>query len=190
MTHILRPAFTLLVLLTLVTGLAYPLSMTGIAQALMPGNARGSLIKKNGQVIGSALIGQAFASDGYFWPRPSATAEAPYNAAASSGTNLGPTSQKLKDMVKAEVDRLRAAGLTGKLPADAATSSGSGLDPQISPDYARLQVPRIAKARSLSEARLNELLALHIEGRFLGFIGEPRLNVLLLNLALDAERPS
>jgi K+-transporting ATPase ATPase C chain len=189
MTTILRPSLTLLVLLTLVTGLAYPLSMTGLALALMPANARGSLIESNGQVIGSTLIGQAFASDRYFWPRPSATADVPYNAAASSGTNLGPTSQKLKDMVKAEVDRLQAAGLTGALPADAATASGSGLDPHISPAYAKGQVARVAKARNLDVARLEALVGETTEGRSLGFIGEPRVNVLALNLALDSLTP-
>lgn len=189
MTNVLRPALTLLVLFTLLTGLAYPLSITGISLALMPGNARGSLIDKNGQAIGSSLIGQAFASDRYFWPRPSATAEMAYNAAASTGTNLGPTSQKLKDMIKAEVDRLHKAGIDGKLPIDAVTSSGSGLDPHISPAYAEDQIARVAKARSLDPAKVKALVTAEIEGRSLGFIGEPRVNVLALNMALDSLKP-
>lgn len=189
MNSIFRPAFALLILFTLLTGLAYPLSITGISLALMPGSAKGSLIDKNGQIIGSSLVGQAFTSDLYFWPRPSATAETPYNAAASSGTNLGPTSQKLKDMVKAEADRLHASGITGNLPIDAVTSSGSGLDPHISPAYAQAQVARVAKARNLDAARVATLVAAQTEGRSLGFIGEPRVSVLSLNMALDSLRP-
>jgi K+-transporting ATPase ATPase C chain len=189
MNNIFRPAFALLILFTLLTGLAYPLSITGISLALMPANARGSLIEKNGQVIGSSLIGQAFASERYFWPRPSATAETPYNAAASSGTNLGPTSEKLKGMAKAEVDRLHSTGITGNLPADAVTASGSGLDPHISPAYAEDQIARIAKARNIDAAKVGILVAANTEGRALGFIGEPRVNVLGLNLALDSLQP-
>lgn len=189
MSTIFRPALTLLVLFTVLTGLAYPLSITAIAQALMPLSSGGSLITRNDQVIGSALIGQAFTSDRYFWPRPSATAETPYNAGASSGTNFGPTSQKLKDTVKAEVDRLHAAGMEGLLPADAVTASGSGLDPHISPAYARLQVARVAAARDLPVAKVAELVAASEEGRFIGLIGEPRVNVLALNMALDSLTP-
>jgi potassium-transporting ATPase KdpC subunit len=190
MTQILRPAISLMVLFTAILGLAYPLAISGIAQLAFPFQANGSLMRQGETVIGSELIGQAFASETYFWPRPSATAETPYNAGASSGTNLGPTSTKLKSMVESEIEKLKTSGIEVPLPADAATYSGSGLDPQISPDYARLQIPRIAKARGLPEAQLNALLDRHIEGRFLGFVGEPRVNVLLLNLALDAEQPS
>jgi K+-transporting ATPase ATPase C chain len=189
MTKTLRPAFALLVLFTLLLGLAYPLSITGISLALMPAAAKGSMIVKDGKVIGSSLIGQAFTSDRYFWPRPSATAETPYNAAASSGTNLGPTSQKLKDMVKAEVDRLHATGLTGNLPIDAVTASGSGLDPHISPAYANEQIARVAKARNVDVAKVTALVAGNTEGRSLGIIGEPRVNVLALNMALDSLQP-
>ena len=189
MTNTVRPALTLLVLFTLLTGLAYPLSITGISLALMPGNARGSLILRDGQIAGSSLIGQAFSSDRYFWPRPSATADGPYNAGASTGTNLGPTSRKLKDAVKAEVDRLHSLGIKGKLPADAVTSSGSGLDPHISPAYAEDQVARVARARNLNAGKVAELVAAHTEGRSLGIIGEPRVNVLELNIALDSLKP-
>lgn len=188
MSQILRPAISLMVLFTVLLGLGYPLAITGIAQLAFPSQANGSLVRHGETVLGSALIGQNFASETYFWPRPSATAEAPYNAGASSGTNLGPTSAKLKSMVEAQIERLKAGGILAPIPADAATYSGSGLDPDISPEYARLQIPRVAKARGLPEARLNELLDRHIEGRYLRFIGEPRVNVLLLNLALDAEK--
>ena len=189
MTQILRPAISLMVFFTALLGLAYPLAISGIAQLAFPVQANGSLVRKGETVMGSELIGQAFTSDIYFWPRPSATAETPYNAAASSGTNLGPTSAKLKSMVEAEVGKLKGTGIAVPVPADAATYSGSGLDPHISPDYARLQIPRIAKARNLPEAELIAILDRHIEGRTLGFIGEPRVNVLLLNLALDAKQP-
>ena len=145
---------------------------------------------REGTILGSKLVGQNFTSDIYFWPRPSATAETPYNAAASSGTNLGPTSAKLKSMIELEVEKLTKTGIPKPVPADGATHSGSGLDPEISPDYARLQIPRVAKARGLAEARLYEMLDKHIEGRFLGVFGEPRVNVLLLNLGLDAEQPA
>lgn len=189
MTQILRPAISLMVLFTALLGLGYPLAITGIAQLVLPFQANGSLVRKDDAVLGSELIGQAFASERYFWPRPSATADAPYNAGASSGTNLGPTSAKLKSMVEAEIGKLRTSGIRTPVPADAATYSGSGLDPHISPNYARLQIPRIAKARGLPEKRLNDLLDRHIEGRFLGLIGEPRVDVLMLNLALDALQP-
>jgi K+-transporting ATPase ATPase C chain len=187
MTAILRPALTLTVLFTLLLGLVYPLSVTGIAQLALPSAAGGSLVLSDGRVLGSNLVGQRFTSDRYFWPRPSATSDTPYNGGASAGTNFGPTSAKLKTMVEAEIATLRQSRITAPVPADAATFSGSGLDPDISPAFAKLQVPRIARARNLPEARLNELLDRHIQGRFLGLVGEPRVNVLSLNRALDAD---
>ena len=185
----LRTGVSLLVLFTVLTGLAYPLAITGIAGAVLPSQAKGSLIEKDGKIIGSSLIGQNFATDRYFWPRPSATADAPYNAGASTGTNLGPTSDKLKQAVKTQVDALRKAGITGEIPADAATSSGSGLDPHISPAYALAQVARVAAARKLPADSLTALVNEHSEGRLFGLIGEPRVNVLQLNLALDSFKP-
>ncbi|MCK0197826.1 potassium-transporting ATPase subunit KdpC [Ancylobacter sp. 6x-1] len=181
----LRPAVVLTALFTLLLGLAYPLAITGAARALMPAAAGGSLIRKDGIVIGSALIGQAFASDRYFWPRPSATGT-PYDASSSSGSNLGPTSAKLRERVAGEVERLTAAGIATPIPEDAATTSGSGLDPDISPAFAAAQVARVAKARGLPEADVAGLVSRHAAGRLFGFIGEPRVNVLKLNIALDA----
>ena len=192
----LRPALVMMLAMTLITGIAYPLALTGIAQVAFPARANGSLIEKSGNVVGSAVIGQNFASDRYFQPRPSATTgadpadptktiDAPYNAGASSGSNLGPTSQKLADRVKADVEKLRPEAAGRSIPADAATASASGLDPHISPAYARLQVSRVARARNLPEDRIRALVDANIEDRLLGFIGEPRVNVLVLNLAVD-----
>ena len=181
----LRPALVMTVLFILLTGIVYPLAIIGIGQLAFPAQANGSLIRKGETVVGSSLIGQNFTGDRYFWPRPSVTADAPYNAGASTGSNLGPTSAALKERVAAEVARLRSARETGPIPADAATASGSGLDPDITPDYARMQIVRVAKARGLAEADVAALVDRFTEGRLLGIIGEPRVNVLALNMALD-----
>ena len=182
----LRPAFSLVILMTLVTGIAYPYAMTGVAKVAAPAKAQGSLIAKDGQIVGSKLIGQNFASDRYFWPRPSATSPNPYDPTASGGSNLGPTAAKLKDRVTGDVDRLKKSGIATPIPADAVTASGSGLDPDITPDYALAQAERVAKARGIETGKVGDLVKAHVERQLFGFIGEPHVNVLELNMALDA----
>ncbi|HUD87216.1 MAG TPA: K(+)-transporting ATPase subunit C [Xanthobacteraceae bacterium] len=192
----IRPAITVLLALTLITGLAYPLAMTGIADVVFPYRAQGSLIERNGTVVGSEFIGQLFTSDKYFHGRPSATTAtdpndstktvpAPYNAANSGGSNLGPSNKALIDRVQGDIDTLKKENPSAAVPIDLVTTSASGLDPDISPEAALFQVPRIAKARNLPEDRVRQLVEDNTQGRFLGLLGEPRVNVLLLNLALD-----
>ncbi|MBN8965704.1 MAG: K(+)-transporting ATPase subunit C [Rhizobiales bacterium] len=192
----IRSAVVMLASLALITGLIYPLGITAIASALFPHQAQGSLIERNGHVVGSVLIGQTFRSDKYFHGRPSATTapdpddsgktvEAPYNAASSAGSNLGPTSKTLAERIKGDVAKLRQENPTAVVPVDLVTASGSGLDPDVSPEAAYFQVPRVAKARDLPQERLRALVSDHIEGRTLGVLGEPRVNVLSLNMALD-----
>lgn len=186
----LRPALMTLLLLTIITGLLYPLALTGVAQALFPRQANGSLIVQNGQVLGSSLIGQPFDDLKYFWSRPSATSPFPYNAAASGGSNLGPTNPALIKAVQDRVATLTAADPDNPLPipVDLITASGSGLDPHLSPAAADYQVRRVARARAMDEDVVRRLVAEHTEGRQWGVLGEPRVNVLLVNLALDRHR--
>jgi potassium-transporting ATPase KdpC subunit len=180
----LRPAILMLAIMTLLTGIIYPFAITGIGQLLLSHAANGSMAIKENSFVGSTLIGQAWTSDKYFWGRPSAAGDG-YNAAASSGSNLGPTSQKLMDRIKTDAERLHQSSTVTLLPADAVTASGSGLDPDISPEFATLQVARVAKARGLAEDQVKALVEALVEWPVAGLFGEPRVNVLLLNMALD-----
>ncbi|KQP33645.1 potassium-transporting ATPase subunit C [Methylobacterium sp. Leaf104] len=193
----LRPALVLFLVLTAITGLAYPLAMTGLAAAIFPAKAAGSLIRRDGAIVGSGLIGQSFTSPRYFHGRPSATVAAdpadatktvpsPYNASNSAGSNLGPTSAALAERVKGDLDALRAENPGAPVPVDLVTTSGSGLDPDLSPEAALFQVPRVARARGVGADRVRDLVVAQVEGRTFGLLGEPRVNVLALNLALDA----
>jgi potassium-transporting ATPase KdpC subunit len=192
----IRPAIVLVIALTIITGLVYPLVMTGIAGVVFPYQAQGSMVEQDGKVVGSALIGQEFTSDKYFHGRPSATVApdpndstktvpAPYNAANSGGSNLGPTNKALIERVQGDVEKLKQENPSAQVPTDLVTTSGSGLDPNISPAAALFQVPRVAKARNMPEDRVRQLVEEQVEGRTLGFLGDPRVNVLALNLALD-----
>jgi potassium-transporting ATPase KdpC subunit len=192
----LRPALVLLVLFTIITGLIYPFAITGIAQVVFPHQANGSLVTRDGVVIGSELMGQMFAKEEYFHGRPSATSapdpadptktvDAPYNAANTGGSNLGPTSKALIERIQGDVEKLKVENANAKIPSDLVTTSASGVDPDISPEAALFQVPRVAKARNMPEDRVRQLVQDQTQGRFLGALGEPRVNVLALNLALD-----
>jgi len=188
MFKLLRQSFMLLLVLTVITGALYPLAATGLSQLVFPHQANGSLIVRDGKPVGSSLIGQSFTDPKYFWGRPSATSPQPYNAASSSGSNQGPTNPALADAVKQRIDALRAAdpGNTAPVPVDLVTASASGLDPQISPAAAQYQMARVARLRHLSLAQVQSLVQRYTQGRQLGMLGEPRVNVLQLNLALDA----
>ena len=188
MNSIVRPALVSFVVLTALTGIAYPLAITGIAQVLFPDQAAGSLVVRDGKPVGSSLIGQNFHDPKYVWGRPSATGPMPYNASNSSGSNQGPLNPALTDAVKSRIEALRAAdpGNTVPVPVDLVTASGSGLDPHISVAAAQFQAARVAKARNLPLAQVQQLIDKHSEGRIVGFLGEPRVNVLQLNLALDS----
>jgi len=192
----IRPAITFIITLTLIVGVAYPFAMTGIANVVFPSQATGSLVERGGKVVGSSVMGQEFKADNYFHSRPSATTapdpkdptktvSAPYNAANSGGSNYGSTSKALMDRIKADVEALKKENPSATVPTDLVTTSGSGLDPDISPEAALFQVPRVAKARNMPEERVRQLVQEHTDGRFLGLLGEPHVNVLLLNLALD-----
>lgn len=183
--HRLWPAVALLLAMTVITGVIYPVAVTAVAQVVFPSQANGSLIVVDGKTVGSSLIGQAFSDDKYFWGRPSAAGKDGYDASGSAGTNLGPTSQALIDRITADVDRIRAANGGGPVPVDLITTSASGLDPDISPAAADYQVARVAKARGMTEDAVRAVVARHTEQPLIGFLGEPRVNVLLLNLDLD-----
>jgi potassium-transporting ATPase KdpC subunit len=200
MTKQLRPAVVMIVLMTILLGLAYPLGMTGLARAIFPAKAEGSLIVRNDMVVGSSLIGQAFTTDRYFHPRPSATtgpdsrdpsksSSVPYNAASSMGSNLGPSSKTLLDRIRGEKQGLAEQNPSVSIPIDLVTTSGSGLDPHVSPEAAYFQVPRVARSRNMPEEAVRRILDGSIEARLFGVLGEPRVNVLALNLALDAATP-
>ena len=196
----IRPALVFIVALTLITGLAYPLAITGLAGVLFPYQAKGSMIERDGKIIGSAMIGQEFTNERYFQGRPSATTapdpadstktvSAPYNAANSAGSNLGPTNRALIERVQADVEKRKAENPSAPVPVDLVTTTGSGLDPHISPEAALFQIPRVAKVRDVPESRLRQLVSERVEGRLFGLLGEPRVNVLALNIALDAMKP-